>query len=135
MQPPSPSPRLTRDSSIRFLIALFSALLFVSHPIQTMAVTYIYQRFASLATMFYILSVVLYIKGRLIIGQRNQEKGGNIQGSFPLASPVAWFSLSLASCVLAMMTKETAFTLPVMIVLYEFVFFGTGQRKSLFILI
>jgi hypothetical protein len=34
-------------------IALFSALLFVSHPVQTQAVTYIIQRFASLAACFY----------------------------------------------------------------------------------
>ncbi|MBI4822699.1 MAG: hypothetical protein HY805_00485 [Nitrospirae bacterium] len=47
------------------LIALFSALLFVSHPIQTEAVTYIFQRLASLCAFFYLLSIVLYIKWRL----------------------------------------------------------------------
>jgi hypothetical protein len=36
------------------LVALFAASLFVLHPIQTQAVTYIVQRFASLATMFYL---------------------------------------------------------------------------------
>jgi len=46
-------------------IALFSALLFVSHPVQTQAVTYIAQRFTSLASMWYLLSLVLYIKARL----------------------------------------------------------------------
>jgi hypothetical protein len=47
------------------LVALFTALLFISHPVQTQAVTYIVQRFASMATMFYILSLMLYIKSRL----------------------------------------------------------------------
>ncbi len=46
-------------------VALFSALLFVAHPMQTQAVTYIVQRFTSLATLFYLASVVLYVKGRL----------------------------------------------------------------------
>ena len=46
-------------------IALFTGLLFVSHPIQTEAVTYIFQRLASLAAFFYLLSIVLYIKWRL----------------------------------------------------------------------
>jgi hypothetical protein len=38
-------------------IALFAALLFACHPVQTEAVTYIWQRVASLATMFYLLSL------------------------------------------------------------------------------
>ena len=40
-----------KDSSIKEklkYIALFTSLLFVSHPIQTEAVTYIFQRLASL---------------------------------------------------------------------------------------
>jgi hypothetical protein len=53
-----------KDSS--GLIALFSSLLFISHPIQTQAVTYIWQRVASLATMFYCLYLVTYIKWRLL---------------------------------------------------------------------
>jgi hypothetical protein len=55
-------------------IALFSGLLFVTHPIQTMAVTYILQRCASLAAMFYLLSIVLYVKWRLRT-VRNSELG------------------------------------------------------------
>ncbi|MBI4690086.1 MAG: hypothetical protein HY754_07440 [Nitrospirae bacterium] len=46
-------------------IALFSALIFVSHPVHTQSVTYIWQRVASLATLFYLLSVVMYIKFRI----------------------------------------------------------------------
>lgn len=45
-------------------LPLSIALIFVSHPIQTQAVTYITQRFASLATMFYLLSLVMYIRWR-----------------------------------------------------------------------
>ncbi|HXW69470.1 MAG TPA: hypothetical protein VEJ88_07650, partial [Dissulfurispiraceae bacterium] len=48
-------------SDSRPLIAFFSALLFAVHPVQTQAVTYIVQRFASLAAMFYLMSVVFYI--------------------------------------------------------------------------
>ena len=47
------------------LIALFTALIFVAHPIQTQAVTYISQRYASLAALFYLLSVLFYLKGRV----------------------------------------------------------------------
>jgi hypothetical protein len=47
-------------------IALFASLLFACHPVQTEAVTYIWQRVASLAAMFYVLSIVMYIKARLL---------------------------------------------------------------------
>jgi len=40
-------------------IAFFAALIFLVHPIQIQAVTYITQRFASLATLFYVLSICL----------------------------------------------------------------------------
>ena len=87
------------------LIALFSALLFVSHPINTQAVTYIVQRFTSLAALFYLLSVIGYIKSRI----------DNKKGMF--------FVISIISAVLAMKTKEFSFTLPFVLALIEFMFF------------
>jgi tetratricopeptide (TPR) repeat protein len=107
------------------MIALFSALLFVVHPIQTQAVTYIVQRLASLATFFYLLSLLLYIKSRL--AQVNTER-------FFSASGIAFYLLALLSAIVAMKTKETAFTLPVIIVLYEFMFIeGKIGRRLLWL--
>jgi tetratricopeptide (TPR) repeat protein len=90
-------------------VAFFSALLFAVHPVQTEAVTYIVQRLASLATLFYLLSLVMYIKWRL----EGREKTRR------------WFfyGVSIVSAVLAMKTKEIAFTLPLIITLYEMMFF------------
>jgi protein O-mannosyl-transferase len=87
----TPSMRQSADSSppASALIALFSALLLVSHPIQTQAITYVIQRFASLATFFYLLSLIMYIKGRLAI-----EKQDDIEDSFFLVHP-SFFILSL----------------------------------------
>lgn len=101
-------------------IALLSAILFVAHPIQTQAVTYIVQRFTSLATMFYLLSVVLYIRSRL--ARLNAVK-------------VASFLFSLFCAVLAMKTKEIAFTLPIIIVLYEGIFFASPLKRRLLFLV
>ena len=56
--------RLKTTSTPYYWIPLFTALLFVCHPVQTQAVTYIVQRFASLATLFYLLSLLLYIQSR-----------------------------------------------------------------------
>ncbi len=55
--------------SISYKVALFTSLIFVTHPIQTQSVTYIVQRMSSMAGMFYLLSLILYIKGRLSFGR------------------------------------------------------------------
>src|SRR3990170_4816488 len=57
--------RINTNPQLKYFIAITASLLFVSHPIQTQAVTYIVQRFASLATLFYLLSLTLYIKAKL----------------------------------------------------------------------
>ena len=58
------------------LIALMSAMVFVSHPIQTEAVTFIWQRTASMATMFYLASLCFYVKSRL--APQNTVLGSNL---------------------------------------------------------
>ncbi|MEW6107770.1 MAG: tetratricopeptide repeat protein [Nitrospirota bacterium] len=98
-------------------IAFFSALLFVSHPLQTEAVTYIYQRLASLVTFFYLLSLTAYVQSRLSSTSFNRR---------------IFYALSLFSAVLAMKTKENAFTLPVVITLFEFSFFNGSIRRRNF---
>jgi hypothetical protein len=112
-------------------IALFSALLFVTHPMQTQAVTYIIQRWASLATLFYLFSIVMYIKARLAINGRKKDnygRGISIRALF-------YYLIALFAAVLAMKTKEIAFTLPVMIVLYEFLFFKGDAKKRILYLV
>ena len=106
-------------------LPLFVALLFVCHPIQTQAVTYIVQRFASLAALFYLLSLVLYIKFRI-----QDEKN---QASEPRLYAIRYtlYAFSLISAVLAMRTKEISFTLPFIIILYEFMFFREELKKRL----
>jgi protein O-mannosyl-transferase len=97
-------------------IALAAALLFVVHPIQTQAVTYIVQRFTSLAAMFYLLTVVCYLYWRLSPPDR---KSRNL-----------WYAGALIATILAMKTKENTFTLPFMLLLIEAVFFAPLIRRS-----
>jgi tetratricopeptide (TPR) repeat protein len=47
-------------------IALLTSGIFLLHPIQTEAISYISQRYESLASLFYLLSLVAYIKARLM---------------------------------------------------------------------
>lgn len=96
-------------------IALGAALLFVAHPIQTQAVTYIVQRFASLVTLFYLFTVVAYLKWRL--------------GSAGMAR-LFWYAGALLSSVMAMKTKENSFTIPLMILFVEMIFFWPIKKKQ-----
>jgi len=106
-------------------LALFAALLFVAHPVQTQAVTYIVQRLASLATGFYLLALVAYGRARL-----SQERWGR-DFSLPI---VLWYGLALLAAGLAMKTKEIAFTLPLAAAVYEFSFFrGRVGKRWLFL--
>ena len=100
-----------RDKNInknRKILALLGGLIFISHPIQTQAVTYIVQRLASFATLFYILSLLFYAKARFCT-KKDKLK-------YPL------FFGSAISAILGMFTKEIVFTLPFVIILYEFCF-------------
>ena len=53
-------------------IPLFTAMIWLVHPIQTQSVTYLVQRMNSLSAMFYILSLLLYAKARLAEGKRKK---------------------------------------------------------------
>src|SRR3989338_7992977 len=91
-------------------IPFLTALLFLVHPLQTQAVTYITQRVASLATLFYVLSICLYGKARMA---EVQEK-----------RPLFYFLGAAISAVLGMFTKQIVFTLPIAILMFEFFFFS-----------
>ncbi len=99
------------------LIAFFAAAIWLVHPIQTQSVTYIVQRMNSLAAMFYILSLLLYVKGRFAI---QQEKS-----SWP------WFIGCAVAGISAFGCKETTATLPIFIFLYEWYFFQDLSRRWL----
>lgn len=109
--------KLEKVRGVGFAVALSSALIFAVHPVNTQAVTYITQRFASIATFFYLLSAVAYIRARLYgIGFRS----------------IFFLAVSVLAAVCAMKTKEISFTLPFMIALTEIAFFTGPLRKRLF---
>ncbi|MBW1742199.1 MAG: tetratricopeptide repeat protein [Deltaproteobacteria bacterium] len=116
------TPRLkNRPIEHKSALALLAALIFLSHPVQTEAVTYVWQRVESLAAFFYLLSLTFYVKSRL-------DSDGE-QSSFLLDSSSSY----MTSCLLAYacaMTKETAVTLPAMIIVYEIVFFENFSKRA-----
>ncbi|MBP9855317.1 MAG: tetratricopeptide repeat protein [Candidatus Omnitrophica bacterium] len=109
------TPRMREDplNRVKKWLALFAALIFVAHPLQTQGVTYICQRFASLATLFYLLSICLFLKGRLKVG---------------------WISFTYffgagISALLGMFTKQIVFTLPIILILIELIFIRKDKVK------
>lgn len=92
-------------------VSLISAVLFVCHPIQVNAVTYIVQRTASLAATFYMLAILFFIDYRV-------------------SGKLYRYLLTLLFTVLAMFTKENTITIPFMLLLIEFMFFRKDGRTS-----
>ena len=91
-------------------ISATAALLFAAHPLATESVTYIIQRFTSLSTLFYLLTLWLYFY--------------SLQAaSRPVR--VTLCTLSVIALVLGMQTKECVFTAPLMAVLIDRVVNGT----------
>lgn len=107
-----------KEKSIAPYIALLSALIFTVHPVNTEGVTYIAQRFTSLAALFYLLSIVLYLKWKSRRGTGRATR---------------FYVLSLLFAIAAQKTKEISFTLPFMLVFFEFAYFpfaGKGDLKK-----
>jgi tetratricopeptide (TPR) repeat protein len=104
----------------RPLLALGGALLFVAHPLQTQAVTYIVQRMTSLAALFFFLALFLYIRAR--------ETQASAKGKDQTRS---WFFYggALFCGALAVFTKQNAAVLPLALLLFDRYFLPQGQEK------
>ena len=90
-------------------IALAGSLLWLVHPVQTQAVTYIIQRFTSMAALFFLLSLLFYAYARVVEDRKR----------------FVFYFLAILSGLLALGTKQISATLPVVILLYE-IFFLKG---------
>jgi len=91
-------------------IALLSAVFWAINPIQTQAITYIVQRMASMAAMFYVMGIYCYVKARRE-HEHNQRK------------VILFYLGCLASFLGAIMSKENAAMLPISLCLVEVIFF------------
>jgi len=117
--------------------ALVSALIFTCHPVQTQSVTYISQRLTSLASLFYLAAVLLYIRGReaqrkhvrpqgreLLKTSSSAHKAASITMTFNrTAATILRFVPATLCAVLAMCSKENAASLPGALVLTEFLLY------------
>jgi len=89
----------------RSSVPFWTSLLFLIHPIATETVTYISGRASGLMTFLYLLAFFLYIKA-------SEEFSITLPRRYYLSGAVACFLLSIGS-------KETAVTLPIILLLWD----------------
>ncbi|MFC1590455.1 tetratricopeptide repeat protein [Candidatus Omnitrophota bacterium] len=94
------------------LLAAFTGAIFVSHPVQTEAVTYISGRADPLGAVFLLLALILYIK--------------NLR-----AKNAGLFFLMIVSYAAALFSKTQFLILPALVVLYHFTVRGRLDRRAL----
>lgn len=111
-------PHISEDMGKYF--PLLVASIFVLHPLQTQAVTYIVQRSASLAACFYLFSMLCYIRARLASGNLYR---------------VLWLFAVAIAFVGAVFTKQNTVSLPLSLFLIEVVFFGLWGRKLMIVVL
>ncbi len=92
-------------------VAFFASLLFAVHPIQTEVVNNIGYRSDLLVTLFYLLAVIGFIKAEV------HKKA--------VKSRYVW---PLSSFFIALFSKETAITLPIIFVICDYLFLKRGHR-------
>ena len=94
-----------------YWLAFWAAVLFVTHPVHVEAVAYMSGRADSLAALFILLSLIFYIRG----GLPNNRKDSIFM---------------LLSCALALLSKESAVVIPVLVLLYSYIFKIKLRRKE-----
>jgi Tfp pilus assembly protein PilF len=97
-------------------IALFAALLFAVHTVNTEAMNYIWARSSVLVAFFYLLAFYCFIRGPL---------SGRTEGN------IVWYLGGLAAYALGLGTKGTGITLPSILVLYEVLFLNPTRQNPL----
>ena len=120
--------RVDKGRSRSVWIALVPALLFAVHPVQASSVAYIIQRRGTLATMFYLLGVLAYLRARdFPAAGRAERRTGRGARKAPSGRARAWpwRRVLLAAAVplcywLSFRSKPLGLSLPLAILALEF---------------
>ncbi len=109
-------PLLSR-SSLDFtevrLLASVVALIWAIHPINLTSVTYIIQRFNSLATFFSLLALLAYLHARM-----TTYPGSSISSKHSVSSCI-YYGLFLLLALIALFAKENAVLIPIFVLVIE----------------
>jgi Tfp pilus assembly protein PilF len=102
-------PRLKDQyENISYPVALLATFFWALNPVWVTCVTYIVQRYTSMAGLFYIMSMYFYLKGRTSAHLSKRS-----------SSSILFFILCITFGLAAMLSKENAAMLPVSILLFD----------------
>lgn len=95
-------------------LAATIALLWAVHPLPTAAVTYVVQRAESLAALFVLLALYAFVRATQVTEVAARR----------------WRAASVAACALAMASKETAASAPLLVLFYDRAFVSGTFRGA-----
>jgi len=108
------TPKLAERFADKSGVLAFSvAAVWLTHPIQTAAITNVIQRCESLMGLFYLLTLYLFIRGATT------------------ARSVYWYAAAVAACVAGMLCKQVMVTAPIVVFLYDVVLLSTSAGKAI----
>jgi cytochrome c-type biogenesis protein CcmH/NrfG len=87
------------------------AILWLVHPLQTQAVTYVVQRYESLMALFFLLTLYFTVRGA------------------QSAKPRDWYIAAWVSCMLGALSKEVIAVCPLVLLLYDRAFLSVSWRQ------
>jgi len=110
LQSPRLAPRYNEKAGA---LALVIALVWAVHPLQTQAVTYVIQRCESLMGMCYMLTAYFAVR------------------SFTASRRSWWVTAAALACVAGMLSKQVMVTAPLMVFLFDYLFFSGSVVAAL----
>ncbi|MCI0358018.1 MAG: tetratricopeptide repeat protein [Planctomycetaceae bacterium] len=93
-------------------LAAAVAILWLVHPLQTQAVTYVVQRYESLMGLFFLLTLYFTVRG----AQSNK--------------PRDWYIAAFVACMLGALSKEVIAVCPLVVLLYDRAFLTGSWREA-----
>ncbi len=96
-------------------LAFVTAILWLVHPLNTQAVTYVIQRGESMMGLFFLLTLYASLR-------HAQSRG---------AARFAWLVCAVAACAAGMGSKQVMVGAPLVVLLYDWTFFG-GRERGIF---
>jgi tetratricopeptide (TPR) repeat protein len=94
-------------------LALLIALLWMIHPLNTQAVTYMIQRCESIMGLFYLLTLYCAIR------------------SFTSSRKGLWYVAAMLACTGGALSKQVIVTAPIMVLLYDYLFVADSLKSAL----
>ncbi len=102
-----------RFGSASTALAFSIALIWMVHPLQTQSVTYLIQRAEAMVGLSYLLTLYCVIRG--LSGDKSAR----------------WYVAAIASCAVGMASKPVMATAPILVLIYDVIFYSGSLRKTL----